>query len=168
MRGHRATAQPSEPSGGEHQCISIARALTNRPPVILADEPTAPLRQRTGPGRGARPEGGASRAASAAHETRPGRRPVCRRSTFRRPSRRPVAAGDGTGGHERVSIRPLVPTATLAADWFRWPAIATHYCQDAFPSRSRRHGRFSRTGGRLRRSSIHSHSIVAGGLLDTS
>ncbi len=63
-----------------------------------------------------------------------------------------------------ASIFTVSPTANL----FCWPAIVTDRYRDVFYSKSTRYVSFSIAGDSPRRTSNHSHSIVAGGLPEIS
>lgn len=70
---------------------------------------------------------------------------------------------------ERERLNPAsIFTVSSTVNFFCWRAIATDSCRDVFFSKSIRYVGFSMADDSPRRTSIHSHSIVAGGLPEMS
>ena len=70
---------------------------------------------------------------------------------------------------ERERLNPASTfTVSSTANFFCWPAIATDSFRDVFFYKSTLYDCFSIAGDSPRRTLIHSHSIVAGGLPETS
>ncbi len=70
---------------------------------------------------------------------------------------------------ERECLNPAsIFTVSPTVNFFCWPATATDSCRDVFICKSMRCDCFSIAGDSPRRTSIHSHSIVAGGFPEMS
>lgn len=70
---------------------------------------------------------------------------------------------------ERECLNPAeIFTVSSTANFFCWPAIATDSWRDVFPWISIRYVSFSIASDSPRQTSIHSHSIVAGGFPEMS
>ncbi len=70
--------------------------------------------------------------------------------------------------NEWARNRPPKMTVSFTANLFCWLAIGSDSCRDVFSLKSTRYGDLLIAGDSLQGTRFHSHSIVAGGLLDTS